>query len=154
MVLERIITKERIMLDISDIDKWTAIEDLAELIVTTVTGSDREVLLNDVISREEKASTGIGKGIAIPHARTSGVPTTVGALGISREGIDFESDDGKPCHLIFLIIAPQQESTKYLKALSEVAAIAKDADRIKRLVGATTPDEAMAVLGEAKGTGY
>lgn len=154
MVLEEIISEDRIKLEITDIDKWTAIEELADLIAVSVTGSDRQVLVNDVMDREEKASTGIGKGIAIPHARTSGVPTTVGALGISKDGIDFESDDGKPCHLIFLIIAPQQESTRYLKALSEVAAIGKDPDRVRRLIAATTPDEAMAILGEAEGSKY
>jgi len=154
MVLDRIIAKDRIKLDIADVDKWTAIEELADLIAASVSGSDREVMLTDVLEREEKASTGIGKGIAIPHARTAGVPTTVGALGISREGIDFDSEDGKPCHLIFLIIAPQEESTKYLKALSAVAAIGKDPDRIKRLVEAGSADEAMAILGEVEGIDY
>ncbi len=151
MVLDRIIARDRIKLGIADVDKWTAIEELADLIVTSVGGSDREAMLADVLTREEKASTGIGKGIAIPHARTSGVPTTIGALGISREGIDFESEDGKPCHLIFLIIAPLEESTRYLKALSAVAAIGKDADRIKRLIEAGSADEAMAILGEVEG---
>jgi PTS system fructose-specific IIC component len=151
MVLEKMITTERIKLDIAGIDKWTLIEDLADLIATSVGGSDRETLLGDTLDREEKGSTGIGDGIAIPHARTTGVTGLVGALGISAEGIDFESTDEKPCHLIFLILAPPEESTRYLKALSAVAFVAKDPDRVSRLKSATSPDEVMAILSEVEG---
>ncbi len=151
MVLEKIITEARIKLGIADIDKWTLIEDLADLIVAAGTGADREVLLADTLEREDKGSTGIGEGIAIPHARTTGVSNLVGALGISEQGIDFESSDGKLCHLIFLILAPPEESTRYLKALSAVAFIGKDPDRIARLKSAASPAEVMAILGEVEG---
>ena len=151
MILERIISAERIKLGISDVDKWTLIEDLAGLIADTADGSDRETLIADTLAREEKGSTGIGEGIAIPHAKTTGVGDLVGALGISREGIDFESSDGKPCHLVFLILAPPDQATVYLKALSAVACIGKDPDRISRLTTATSPDEVMSILGEVQG---
>jgi mannitol/fructose-specific phosphotransferase system IIA component (Ntr-type) len=150
MVLQKIITHERIKLDISDVDKWTVIEDLADLIAAAG-GSDRETLIGDTIEREEKGSTGIGEGIAIPHARTAGVTELIGALGVSKQGIDFESADGKPCHLIFLILAPHEESTRYLKALSAVAFIGKDPELISRLTSASSPDEVIAILGEVEG---
>jgi PTS system fructose-specific IIC component len=150
MVLEKIISPERIKLDVSDQDKWTVIEDLIDLIAATCE-SDREVLVADTLDREEKGSTGIGEGIAIPHARTAGVKELVGALGISEKGIDFESSDGKPCHLIFLILAPHGESTRYLKALSAVAFIGKDPESISRLKSAESPDEVIAILGEIEG---
>jgi mannitol/fructose-specific phosphotransferase system IIA component (Ntr-type) len=70
------------------------------------------------------------------------------ALGISREGVDFDAVDGRPCHLIFLIVAPPDESTRYLKALSAVALIGRDAALVDRLVSAATPEEALAVLAE------
>jgi mannitol/fructose-specific phosphotransferase system IIA component (Ntr-type) len=150
MVLEKIISPERIKLNISDLDKWTVIEDLADLIAASCE-SDREVLVTDTMDREEKGSTGIGEGIAIPHARTAGVKELVAALGISEQGIDFESADGKPCHLIFLILAPPEESTRYLKALSAVAFIGKDPELISRLKLAASPDEVLAILGEVEG---
>lgn len=149
-ILQKIISPERIKLGVSDVDKWTVIEDLADLIAGSG-GGDREALIADTLEREDKGSTGIGEGIAIPHARTTGVPDLVGALGISDEGIDFESADGKPCHLIFLILAPPEESTRYLKALSAVALIGKDPDLISRLRSASSPDEVIAVLGEVEG---
>jgi mannitol/fructose-specific phosphotransferase system IIA component (Ntr-type) len=150
MVLEKIITPDRIKLNISDLDKWTVIEDLADLIAVSL-GSDKEVLLSDTLEREEKGSTGIGEGIAIPHARTAGVTDLVAALGISKRGIDFESADGRPCHLIFLILAPPEESTRYLKALSAVAFIGKDPDLISRLTSAASPDDVIAILSEIEG---
>jgi mannitol/fructose-specific phosphotransferase system IIA component (Ntr-type) len=154
MFLDKVISRERVKLDISDVDKWTLIDDLADLIAGTVEGSDSEQLKTDTLDREYKSSTGIGSGIAIPHARTNGVPELVGALGISSEGIDFESDDGQPCHLVFLILAPHEESTRYLKALSAVACIGKNPDRMSRLKSATTPDEVIAILGEVEGCNH
>lgn len=151
MVLDKIITRDRIKLGVSDVDKWMLIEDLTDLIAASVGGSDRETLLSDTLEREEKGSTGIGEGIAIPHARTTGVGELVGALAVSNQGIDFDSADGKACHLVFLIVAPHEESTRYLKALSAVAFIAKDPERVERLKSATSPDEVIPILSEVEG---
>jgi mannitol/fructose-specific phosphotransferase system IIA component (Ntr-type) len=151
MNLDNLITRNRVKIGISDTDKWTVIEDLVDLIAADNQGSDREVLLRDTLEREEKGSTGIGKGIAIPHARTAGVTELAGALGISRPGVDFEAEDGRPCHLVFLILAPPGESTRYLKALSAVACIGRDEDLISRLTSAASPDDVMSILREVEG---
>jgi PTS system fructose-specific IIC component len=150
MILEKIISSARVKIYDSDADKWTVIEELADLIVATGEGIDRETLVGDTLDREYKGSTGIGKGIAIPHARTTGVSSLVGALGISEQGVDFESEDGQPCHLIFLILAPHEESTRYLKALSAVAFIGKDDAIISRLKSASSPDEVISILEEVE----
>ena len=150
MMLDKIITRDRIKIGLADLDKWTVIEDLADLIAAGDEGSDRETLLNDTLDREHKGSTGIGKGIAIPHARTTGVTDLIGALGISQEGVDFEAEDGRPCHLIFLILAPATESTRYLKALSAVACVGKDEELVSRLTSAASPDEVISILGEVE----
>lgn len=150
MILEKIISSERVKIWDTDTDKWAAIEDLADLIASSSEGSDRNTLIEDTMEREYKGSTGIGKGIAIPHARTSGVSSLVGALGISDKGIDFESEDAEQCHLVFLILAPPEESTTYLKALSAVAFIGKDEAVISRLRSAATPGEVMKVLEEVE----
>jgi PTS system fructose-specific IIC component len=154
MILEKIISKNRIKIGISDLDKWTVIEDLADLIAVGDEGIDREMLLGDTLDREQKGSTGIGKGIAIPHARTTGVKELVGALGISQSGVDFESEDGQPCHLIFLILAPPGESTRYLKALSAVAGIGRDENMISRLTSAASPEDVISILGEVEGANH
>jgi mannitol/fructose-specific phosphotransferase system IIA component (Ntr-type) len=151
MTLEKIITGNRVKIGISDLDKWTVIEDLADLIAAGDEGADKEALLRDTLDREEKGSTGIGGGIAIPHARTTGVTDLVGALGISQSGVDFESEDSQPCHLIFLILAPPGESTRYLRALSAVACIGRDEALISRITAATSPEDVMSILREVEG---
>ncbi|MFH1220462.1 MAG: PTS sugar transporter subunit IIA [Candidatus Eisenbacteria bacterium] len=153
MVLAKVVARDTIKLGLAGIDKWTAIENLVDLLVETGKGFDREAILAAVRDRESKGSTGIGDGIAVPHARTTGVAEVVAALGISKTGIDFDSNDGRPCHLIFLIAAPPHESTKYLKALSAVAVIGRDAGTIARITAAGSPAEVMSVLAEAGGTG-
>jgi len=150
MILKKIINVERVKVWDADVDKWAAIDELADLISSSSDGSDRDSLIDDILEREYKGSTGIGKGIAIPHARTTGVKSLVGALGISRRGIDFESEDGQPCHMVFLILAPPEESTTYLKALSAVAFIGKDEAIMSKLTSASSPGEAMSVLEEVE----
>jgi mannitol/fructose-specific phosphotransferase system IIA component (Ntr-type) len=150
MILEKIISIERVKIWDADIDKWAAIDELADLISSSSEGADRDTLIDDVLEREYKGSTGIGKGIAIPHARTTGVKSLVGALGISEQGIDFESDDGGRCHMVFLILAPPEESTPYLKALSAVAFIGKDEAIMSRLTSAASPGDVISVLDEVE----
>jgi len=151
MYLEKIISGQTIRLSISDMDKVSLIEDLTDLIVENGKGSDRDKIISDILDREAKGSTGLENGIAIPHAKSEGVTELVGALGISPQGIDFESMDGKPSHLIFLILAPPQETTRYLKALSAVAFIGKRPEMISRLKTAASPEEVLSILGEAEG---
>lgn len=150
MELDRLISEERISFNIDGLDKWNVIEHLVDLVDQSIGGCDREQMIRDVFEREEKSSTGIGKGVAIPHARTRGVPTTTVAVGISRNGVDFESEDGKPCHLVFLIIAPEKESTKYLKALSAVAMLCNDSDRVRRLVEARSKHDVLSIISEVR----
>jgi mannitol/fructose-specific phosphotransferase system IIA component (Ntr-type) len=148
MALVDLITPQTIKTGLAGIDKPAAIGVLVDAIAASGKATDAEAILAAVLDREAKGSTGLGGGIAIPHARTAGVSDVVCALGISREGIDFDSNDGKPCSLIFLIIAPPEESTPYLKALSSVALIGRDAGLVERLKSATTPDEVLRVLAE------
>ena len=148
MVLANVITEETVKLNVSDIDKWTLIQDMVDLIVDSGRAVDREALLAAVVEREQQGSTGVGHGIAIPHARAEGVDGVVGALAVSAGGIDFDSADGEPCHLIFLIVAPPNESTKYLKTLSAITFIGKSESRTSRLLSASTPGEVVSVLEE------
>lgn len=150
MELAKLISEERISFDIDDLDKWDVIEHLIDLVDRSVSGCNREQIVRDVFEREQKSSTGIGKGIAIPHARTSGVSTTAVAIGMSKTGIDFESEDGKPCHVIFLIIAPEKESTRYLKTLSAVATLCNDSDRVRRLIEARSKSDVISIISEVR----
>jgi mannitol/fructose-specific phosphotransferase system IIA component (Ntr-type) len=145
-LLANAVTPGTILLGLEGGDKRSVIEALVGLIMASGHATDRDAILAAVLDREAKGSTGLENGIAIPHARTPGVSDVVCALGISRAGIDFDSVDERPCHLVFLVLAPPCESTKYLKALSAVALIGRDAVLIHRLRTAESPEEVMAVL--------
>jgi mannitol/fructose-specific phosphotransferase system IIA component (Ntr-type) len=151
MVLRNILTADRIKLGIKDVDKWVLIEELVDLIVNSMGDVDREALIADTFAREEEGSTGLEDGIAIPHARTNGVKGLVGALGISPDGIDFDSADGKPSHLIFLILGQSGEAARYIKAVAQATKLRYAPDRIRRLKEAKSADEVLAILGEVEG---
>ena len=104
----------------------------------------RAALLDAILNREKQGSTGLGNGIAIPHARTDGVRDVAVALGVSASGMDFDSADGKPCHLIFLIAAPLHESTRYLEALAAVASLGERASLVAQLKSVRSVDDALA----------
>ena len=148
MVLANVITEGTVKLDVSDVDKWAVNEELVYLIVKSGRATDREALLTAVMEREQQGSTGLGHGIAIPHARAEGIDGVVGALGISAGGIDFDSADGKPVHFVFLIVAPPNESTRYLKTLSAITFIGKSESKTSRLLSASTPWEVVSILEE------
>jgi len=117
-------------------------EVLAELCAPIAAGSgvERARLTRALVEREGLGSTGIGNGIAIPHARLSIVPGLLASFGRSQEGIDFHSIDGKPAHLFFALFAPEQGAGAYLKMLARMSLIFKS--RAVRESVASAPDAA------------
>ncbi len=101
---------------------------LAELVepLTKLYTFDKTVLVKTLISRENLGSTGIGDGVAIPHAKFEGVNTLVASFGRSVKGVDFGSMDNKPAHLFFLLAAPQNGAAEHLKALARISRVFKD----------------------------
>ena len=101
-----------------------------------VAGVDPEALRRVLEERELLASTAIGDGIAIPHGKLDAVGRLVGALGRARGGIEFESIDGKPTHLVFMLVAPASSTGVHLKALARLSRLFRDADFRQRLLAA------------------
>ncbi len=153
MILRELLKANTIRTDIGPLDKWTAIERLADLIVDSGKATDRAALLEAILNREKQGSTGLGNGIAIPHARTDGVRDVAVALGISASGMDFDSADGKPCHLIFLIAAPPHESTRYLEALAAVASLGERASLVAQLKSVRSVEDALAFFASYRRRG-
>jgi len=127
-------------------DKFSAIEELACVFKGTKVCSDVEALVNALKEREEILSTGIGMGIAIPHAKVEAVKEMAFAVGISRKGIDFDSLDGNPTKLIILVAAGEHQHKEYLRLLSNIMAIIKNEKIKNTLIETASPETIMNIL--------
>ncbi|OOP55867.1 MAG: hypothetical protein AYP45_12390 [Candidatus Brocadia carolinensis] len=143
-----ILTKERIIINISGVGKNDILEKLVQVAGTSKKVISETDLLKKVIAREEIRSTGIGGGIGIPHAQTSSVTDVVGCLAISQQGIEFNAIDRKPVHVIFLIVTKERFDSKYLSLLSKVARLFIDESFKQKVITATSPEEIMNLIVE------
>jgi PTS system fructose-specific IIC component/PTS system nitrogen regulatory IIA component len=121
MFLHDVFQPEFIKVDLEAEDKDEAFEELADHFCQVDKSNVREDILEALNEREAKMSTGIQKGIAIPHGKTNAVDKVRGVLGISRKGVDYDALDGEPVYLLFMIVAPQQDSEKHLRVLKRLA---------------------------------
>ncbi len=139
MKLSALLRPERINLSIQSRKKNDVLRELVSLIKK---GEELSSLMETLQKREELGSTGIGKGIAIPHCRSLLVDKLEIACGYSEKGVDFNALDGKPVHLFFLIIAPPQDiGNQYMLTLGRVAMICQELTKKKKLViPKTVPD--------------
>lgn len=114
----------------------------------------RDILLKTLMKREEMGSTGVGKGIAIPHARTLLVKEFTLIIGLSKKGIPFDAHDGKPSNLFFLLIAPPQEaSNSYLIALGKIAELAQGIAKDGRLFDVNDKETFLTIVKEIEEKG-
>lgn len=107
-------------------NKGEVLAELAQNVIDRHPALDRQDLLQILNEREKLGSTGIGDGIAIPHGKLRQVNELICAFGRSREGVDFSSLDGRPVHLFFLLIAPENAAAVHLKALARISRILRD----------------------------
>ena len=126
MEVKSYIREELINLDLLSERKEDAIRELARLMESTQGMIDFDLFLEDVFERERLGTTGIGDGIAIPHARTDAVDQLVIALGRSARGVEFESLDGKKVKLLFLMGTPKGSVSHYLKILAQLTRLLKE----------------------------
>lgn len=127
-------------------DKFQAIEELARVFEGSGFCSDIDSLINALKEREEIMSTGIGFGIAIPHAKINSVKEMAFAVGISDSGIDFDSMDGQPVKLIILVIAGEKQHKDYLRLLSNIMAILKKEPVKEKIIKTGSPEEIIEIF--------
>jgi len=143
----KILDPRCIMIDMKADTKEEAITQLVDLLDTVHHLRDRNQVLSDVLEREKLMSTGMQHGIAIPHARTAGVDKPVLAIGISREGIDFQTIDGTPAHIIALIASSAGDPAPHMQVLTSLGStLGSDIVR-EKLLRARTREEAAEILG-------
>jgi len=121
MFLHDLFPPEFIKVGLEAEDKDEAFEELVDHFCQAEQVNIREEILEALRERESKMSTGIQKGIAIPHGKTSAIDSVKGVVGISRKGIDYDSLDGEPVFLLFMIVAPLKDTETHLRILKRLA---------------------------------
>ena len=122
------LSKKAILLDIKATKKEDVIRELVDVLVNSgeIEKRARNKLVDALMARESLGSTAIGQGIAIPHAKIDCVDNLVSAFGLSKKGVDFDSLDGEPAYIFFLLVAPQDSAGPHLKALARISRLLKD----------------------------
>lgn len=140
------IKPENIKLQIEGQTKEEVIEELVELLTKSCCVDDADTILDAVMAREREGSTGLEKGVAIPHAKCDAVSSLSIVIGISKEGIDFDSLDGKPSNLFFLMVAPTSESGPHVQAIAKIVKMIK-VDRFReKLLKAKAGEEVIETI--------
>jgi len=121
MLLQDVFSPEFIKVKLEAEDKDEVFEELVDHLCRTGRVTARDEILEALMEREAKMSTGILKGIAIPHGTTNAVESICGVLGISRKGVDYDALDGEPVYLLFMVIASQKDTEQHLQILKRLA---------------------------------
>ena len=130
MDLGDILTEEQIITDLHATNRWEAIDELINNLVTTgkIKPENHEAIAAVVKKRESSMSTGIGFGIGIPHASTDLIYEVVGSLGRSKDGVSFDALDNQPVNLVMLFLVPQGQFQKHLHTLANIAKLLHKAE--------------------------
>lgn len=126
--------------------KAEAIDKLVDLMNSTGNISDREAYKAAILAREELSTTGIGEGIAIPHAKVGAVTKATLVAAVSKDGVDYEALDGAPSHLFFMIAAPDGANNTHLDVLSRLSTILMDAKFRQTLINAVDANEFLRLI--------
>jgi PTS system nitrogen regulatory IIA component len=141
MRLSEILAIDNIIPELKAKDKKGVLGELAEVIANYDANIDKGMLVKVLIEREHLGSTGIGDGVAIPHGKLSSVKQPIVSFGRSKKGLDFDSMDGQPAFLFFLLLAPENSSGVHLQVLTKIARILKSSTFRKALMQVDTREE-------------
>lgn len=133
MRIAELLCRDRIKIPLSKIKKNEIIEELLGIILETCPDIDEKMAYKSLIEREKIETTGIGNGIAIPHARIKGIEQCYFSFGISPNKIDFRSVDGKPVNIIFLILFPEKDANTQLYILARLSRLLNNKNFLKKL---------------------
>lgn len=148
MKITDILNREASILELSANAKDALLAEMAGALATAEAGLDEESLLRVLREREALQSTGIGEGVAIPHGKVAGLDRLVATFARSTGGIDFDSIDGEPTQLFFLLMVPEQSGGQHLKALARISRFFRDASFRERLMAARDLDEIFRAIEE------
>ena len=151
MKLFDFLIREATIAELKATDKESVIAEMTQALVKAgiITKEAYKKVLAKILNREKQGSTGIGKGLAVPHIKqTKHVDRMIGVFGRSKSGIDYGAIDGAPCRLFFLILTPKKSDTKHVEALKKVAQLARNSEFCRFMVEAKDEKEILELLEE------
>ena len=148
MKIMDILVRDGVVLDLSSRTKGDVLKEMAHALARAEPRLEAGRLLEVLLERESLQSTGIGEGVAIPHGKLPGLDRLIASFARSRAGVDFESIDGQPTHLFFLLVVPEHSGGQHLKALARISRFFRDAAFRKRLIEAEQLDDVFRAIEE------
>ncbi len=145
MKIADVLNKNAVLAELRSQDKQGVIEELVEP-VARIAGVDSEKLVDVLLERERLGSTGIGDGVGIPHGKLKELETLHIGFGLSRKGVDFESMDGRPTYIFFLLITPENSTGLHLTMLARISKVLKNESFRKKLMNAEDNDEIFNII--------
>jgi PTS system nitrogen regulatory IIA component len=148
MKIMDILVRDAVVLDLVSRTKGDVLAEMARSLARAERRLEADRLLEVLLERESLQSTGIGEGVAIPHGKLPGLDRLLASFARSRPGVDFESIDGQPTHLFFLLVVPEHSGGQHLKALARISRFFRDAAFRKHLLEAEQLDDIFRAIEE------
>jgi len=146
MRLRDLLDEAAVKVGLESVDKEECFEEMIDIVVRAGRVTDRAATLRVIQERENLATTGIGEGVAVPHGKLASIPELTAALGTSADGIEFDSVDGKPVHLVVLLLASADKPGQHILALAEISRLVKTPGFLRKAIDAKTPTEFLDML--------
>lgn len=148
MKITNLLKKDTIILDVQADSKDAVLSELVEQLYSAGNLNNKEAFKQDILVREAQSTTGVGEAIAIPHAKSAAVDKPAIAFGRSADGIDFDSMDGQPAHLFFMIAASEGANNEHLEALSRLSTFLMDPKFQDKMYKAASADDILQAVNE------
>lgn len=146
MKIAELLGKDTIKLNLKANSKMEVLDQLVDVLYDAGRLNDKELYKEEILKRESLSSTGIGEGIGIPHGKTSAVKKASLALGIFRDGVDFDSLDGAPVNIVFMIAAPEGANNEHLETLSRLSVLLMNPEFKEGLLSSKAPEDVFSLL--------
>ena len=148
MNLKTVLTKDTICLNLKGTTKEEIINELLDILVAAKKIDDREAAYTAIIEREQKMSTGMKHGIAIPHGKSSTINDLVACIGISSSPVEFDTLDQEPCRIFIMTLSPVEKTGPHLQFLAEISLLFKSAEKRQEILHATSSEAVLKILAE------
>ncbi|MDR2185762.1 MAG: PTS sugar transporter subunit IIA [Treponema sp.] len=148
MNLKTVLTRETISLHLKGTTKEAIINELLDILTAAGKIQDRAAAFSAVMDREQKMSTGMKHGIAIPHGKSATIRDLVACIGISDTPIDFDSLDHEPCRIFIMTLSPLEKTGPHLQFLAEISLLFKSAEKRAEILKAATSEDVLQILME------